>query len=239
MGPASTNDARTRCAWAVPGKPLVIRYHDHEWGVPARDDRKHFEFLVLEGAQTGLNWLVILNKREGYRRAFSDFDPEKVARYSDKRVAKLLQNPDIIRNRMKIESALATRERFSRFKKSSEHFGPMLGSLSVATQNKTGGKTSATFPRPRRYQTRSARISRGGDFRLLVPRWFMPTCKQPAWSMTTRSIASDTRKFCEMTRWPPDWSLRRPARRTKARRPSRTRYQWTASHAEPAARSLF
>ncbi|MDB5608443.1 MAG: 3-methyladenine glycosylase [Bradyrhizobium sp.] len=120
MGPASTNDARTRCAWAVPGKPLVIRYHDHEWGVPARDDRKHFEFLVLEGAQTGLNWLVILNKREGYRRAFSDFDPAKVARYSDKRVAKLLQNPDIIRNRMKIESAISN---VRAFLKVQEEFG--------------------------------------------------------------------------------------------------------------------
>jgi DNA-3-methyladenine glycosylase I len=120
LGPASTNDARTRCAWAVPGKPLVIRYHDHEWGVPARDDRKHFEFLVLEGAQTGLNWLVILNKREGYRRAFSDFDPEKIARYSDKRVAKLLQNPDIIRNRMKIESAISNARAFLKVQ---EEFG--------------------------------------------------------------------------------------------------------------------
>ena len=65
----SVNDGQTRCAWAAPGKPLVIRYHDHEWGVPARDDRKHFMFLVLEGAQTGLNWLVILNKREGEAEA--------------------------------------------------------------------------------------------------------------------------------------------------------------------------
>jgi DNA-3-methyladenine glycosylase I len=104
LGPASTNDARTRCAWAVPGKPLVIRYHDHEWGVPARDDR----------------WLVILNKREGYRRAFSDFDPAKVARYSDKRVAKLLQNPDIIRNRMKIESAISNARAFLKVQ---EEFG--------------------------------------------------------------------------------------------------------------------
>ena len=224
MGPASTNDARTRCAWAVPGKPLVIRYHDHEWGVPARDDRKHFEFLVLEGAQTGLNWLVILNKREGYRRAFSDFDPAKVARYSDKRVAKLLQNPDIIRNRMKIESAISNARAFLKVQEEFGTFWAYAWQFIGGHPKQPGGKTSATFPRPRRYQTRSARISRGGDFRLLVPRWFMPTCNQPAWSMTTRSIASDTRKFCEMTPWPPDWSLRRPARRTKARRSSSTRY---------------
>jgi DNA-3-methyladenine glycosylase I len=116
----SVNDGQTRCAWAAPGKSLVIRYHDQEWGVPARDDRKHFMFLVLEGAQTGLNWLVILNKREGYRRAFSDFDPAKVARYSDKRVAKLLQNPCIIRNRMKIESAIRNAQAFLKIQ---EEFG--------------------------------------------------------------------------------------------------------------------
>jgi DNA-3-methyladenine glycosylase I len=120
LGPASTKDGRTRCAWAAPGKPLVIRYHDREWGVPARDDHDHFEFLVLEGAQTGLNWLVILNKREGYRRAFSDFDPAKVARYTDKHVAKLLQNPDIIRNRLKIESATSNARAFLKIQ---EKFG--------------------------------------------------------------------------------------------------------------------
>jgi DNA-3-methyladenine glycosylase I len=120
LGPSSTKGGPTRCAWAAPGKPLVIRYHDHEWGVPARDDHDHFEFLVLEGAQTGLNWLVILNKREGYRRAFSDFDPAKVARYSDKHVAKLLQNPDIIRNRLKIESAISNARAFLKIQ---EKFG--------------------------------------------------------------------------------------------------------------------
>ena len=214
MGPASTNDARTRCAWAVPGKPLVIRYHDHEWGVPARDDRKHFEFLVLEGAQTGLNWLVILNKREGYRRAFSDFDPAKVARYSDKRVAKLLQNPDIIRNRMKIESAISNARAFLKVQ---EEFGTFwayawqfIGGHPKQNRWKNVGDIPATTP----VSDAFSKDLKGRDFRLLVPRWFMPTCKRPAWSMTTRSIASDTRKFCEMTPWPPDWSLRRPARRT-------------------------
>ena len=84
----------------------MIRYHDLEWGVPVHDDRKHFEFLVLEGAQAGLSWSTVLNKREGYRRAFSGFDPEKVARYSVTQIQKLTLDPSIIRNRMKIESAV-------------------------------------------------------------------------------------------------------------------------------------
>ena len=111
-----------RCNWVADDNPLMIQYHDHEWGVPVHDDRKHFEFLVLEGAQAGLSWSTVLNKREGYRRAFSDFDPVKVARYTEKRIEKLILDPAIIRNRMKIESAvrnakafLAVQEEFGTF----------------------------------------------------------------------------------------------------------------------------
>ncbi len=102
--------------------PLMLRYHDCEWGVPVHDDRKHFEFLLLEGAQAGLSWSIVLKKREGYRRAFSEFDPEKVARYTEKRIQKLTLDPAIIRNRMKIEAAvrnarrlLAVQEEFGSF----------------------------------------------------------------------------------------------------------------------------
>jgi len=101
-----------RCAWVNPGDPLMLEYHDREWGVPVHDDRKHFEFLVLEAAQAGLSWAIVLRKREGYRRAFSDFDPVKVARYTDKRIQKLLLDPDIIRNRLKIESAVRNARAF-------------------------------------------------------------------------------------------------------------------------------
>jgi len=94
-----------RCPW-VGSDPLMLRYHDREWGVPVHDDFKHFEFLILEGAQAGLSWSTVLRKRDGYRRAFSDFDPEKVARYTAKRTRKLMEDPAIIRNRMKIESAV-------------------------------------------------------------------------------------------------------------------------------------
>ena len=94
-----------RCAWVSLDNPLMVQYHDSEWGVPVHDDRKHFEFLVLEAAQAGLSWSIVLKKREGYRRAFSEFDPEKVARYTEKRIQKLTLDPAIIRNRMKIEAA--------------------------------------------------------------------------------------------------------------------------------------
>jgi DNA-3-methyladenine glycosylase I len=83
-----------------------VRYHDEEWGVPVHDDRRQFEFLVLEGAQAGLSWSTILNKREGYREAFADFDVERVARFDKGRVEKLMQFPGIVRNRLKIESAI-------------------------------------------------------------------------------------------------------------------------------------
>ena len=90
----------------------MIEYHDREWGSPVHDDRKHFEFLVLEAAQAGLSWKTVLYKREGYRRAFADFDPLKVARFDKRRVEKLVQDPSIIRNRQKIEAAIANARRF-------------------------------------------------------------------------------------------------------------------------------
>ncbi|MDQ3750569.1 MAG: DNA-3-methyladenine glycosylase I [Acidobacteriota bacterium] len=95
----------TRCGWAR--GDLSISYHDAEWGVPVRDDRKLFEFLILEGAQAGLSWDTILRKRENYRAAFDNFDAEKIARYDEKKVAELLQDEGIVRNRLKIASAVS------------------------------------------------------------------------------------------------------------------------------------
>ena len=103
---------RKRCGWAGESNPLMLEYHDREWGVPVREDAKHFEFLVLEGAQAGLSWSIVLNKREGYRRAFSEFDPNKVARYTEKRVQKLLLDSGIIRNRQKIEATVRNARAF-------------------------------------------------------------------------------------------------------------------------------
>jgi DNA-3-methyladenine glycosylase I len=111
-----------RCSWVNVEHELMREYHDREWGVPAHDDRRHFEFLILEAAQAGLSWSIVLNKREGYRRAFSQFDPKKVARYSEARIEKLTADPGIIRNRMKIAAAvknakafLAVQEEFGSF----------------------------------------------------------------------------------------------------------------------------
>ena len=102
---------KTRCDWGTTS-PLYINYHDNEWGVPVHDDRKLFEFLILEGAQAGLSWETVLKKRENYRKAFSNFDPVKISRYGDKKIEALLGNKGIIRNRLKITSAINNAKRF-------------------------------------------------------------------------------------------------------------------------------
>ena len=94
------------------GFDAYMRYHDEEWGVPVHDDRRHFEFLILEGAQAGLSWATVLKKREAYRKAFAEFDPAKVARFTDARIEKLLLDPGIIRNRLKVCSAVNNAKRF-------------------------------------------------------------------------------------------------------------------------------
>ena len=105
-----------RCTW--PGKdPLYIRYHDREWGIPIHSDRKLFEFLILEGAQAGLSWITILKKRPAYRKAFDNFDFNKVARYKERKIKQLLNNPGIIRNKLKIRSAISNAKAFIEVRK--------------------------------------------------------------------------------------------------------------------------
>jgi DNA-3-methyladenine glycosylase I len=111
---------KTRCQWAPLDKPLYVSYHDEEWGVPVHDERMLFEFLALEGAQAGLSWYTILNKRENYRAAFDDFHPEKVARYDQKKIESLLQNPGIVRNRRKVEATVTNAQAFLKVQ---EEFG--------------------------------------------------------------------------------------------------------------------
>ena len=111
----STSATVPRCHWAV--NDLAIRYHDEEWGVPLHDDQKLFEFLILEGAQAGLSWDTILRKRTNYRAAFDDFDPLRVSRYGHKKVRELLGNPGIIRNRLKIDSAIRNAQAFLQVQK--------------------------------------------------------------------------------------------------------------------------
>lgn len=100
-----------RCPWCLKFDQY-IQYHDEEWGVPVHDDRVHFEFLILEGAQAGLSWSMILKKREGYHKAFAGFDPVKVARFSEKKLEKILLNPNIVRNRLKVYAAVNNAKRF-------------------------------------------------------------------------------------------------------------------------------
>ncbi len=117
------NQTRKRCEWAG-SNPLMVRYHDTEWGVPVKDDKKIFEFLVLESAQAGLSWQTILNKREGYRKLFAGFNPAKIATFGKAEVTKLLKDPSIIRNRLKIEATINNAKRFLEVQK---EFGSFSG----------------------------------------------------------------------------------------------------------------
>jgi DNA-3-methyladenine glycosylase I len=107
-----TTSTERVCAWAAGSDPLMRKYHDKEWGVPVHDDRRLFEFLILEGAQAGLSWSTILNKRENYRKAFAGFDPVRVARFDARRRTSLMKNPGIVRNRLKIEAAVSNARAF-------------------------------------------------------------------------------------------------------------------------------
>ncbi|MDH3266583.1 MAG: DNA-3-methyladenine glycosylase I [Gammaproteobacteria bacterium] len=122
-----------RCKWAEGVSPDYIEYHDKEWGMPVFDDRVQFEFLLLEGAQAGLSWSTILNKRAGYRKAFADFDPLKVARFTQKRIDKILLDPGIVRNRLKVQSAVNNAKAFLEVQKE-------FGSFSNYIWQFVGGK---------------------------------------------------------------------------------------------------
>ncbi len=119
---------KQRCPW--PGAdPQMLAYHDDEWGVPAHDDRTHFEFMILESSQAGLSWRTILNKREGYRRAFAGFDPVAVARYDDAKVEELVVDPGIVRNRLKIRAAVSNARAFLEVKRELGSFAAFLWSF--------------------------------------------------------------------------------------------------------------
>ena len=105
-----------RCEWCGTD-PLYVKYHDEEWGIPVHDDTKHFEMIILDGAQAGLSWLTVLRKRENYRKAFDRFNPKKVAKYDEKKVEELLNNPGIIRNKLKVRSAVTNAQAFLKVQK--------------------------------------------------------------------------------------------------------------------------
>ena len=143
------SDRRRRCAWAGTD-PLYVRYHDEEWGVPVRDDRKLFEFLILESAQAGLSWITVLRKREGYRKAFAGFDAKKVARFGSRDVARLLGDPAIIRNRQKLEAAIGNAHAFLHVRKEygtfSDYMWGFVGGEPLVNRRRSMKDIPATSP---------------------------------------------------------------------------------------------
>jgi len=138
MPARARNKAVVRCGWAGED-PLYVAYHDSEWGVPVHDDRRLFEFLVLEGAQAGLSWITILRKREAYRRAFADFDAKRVARFDERKIEALLLDPGIVRNRLKVASAVSNAKAFLAVQKE-------FGSFSAYQWQFVGGKPLQNRP---------------------------------------------------------------------------------------------
>ena len=142
--------AVTRCRWAEGVNLDYIAYHDEEWGVPVWDDRTQFEFLLLEGAQAGLSWSTILNKRSGYRKNFAEFDVEKVARFTKKRIEKILLDPAIVRNRLKVQSAVGNAKAFLRvqeeFGSFCEYIWGFVDGRPIQNRIRKGGETPVTSP---------------------------------------------------------------------------------------------
>jgi len=140
---------KNRCTWCL-GFDQYIHYHDEEWGVPVHDDRIHFEFLILEGAQAGLSWSMILKKREGYRKSFADFDPVKVARFSEARLEKILLDPGIVRNRLKVFAAVNNAKQFLKIQKEFGSFDryiwQFVGGKPIVNKRKTLKEVPATTP---------------------------------------------------------------------------------------------
>jgi DNA-3-methyladenine glycosylase I len=126
IDPSKHRQMKVRCEWAANGSPIDIEYHDNEWGVPVYDDKKLFEFLLLESAQAGLSWTTILKKREGYKKAFDNFDADEVANYDSRRLRQLLTNPSIIRNRLKIQSSVKNARAFIKVQKEFGRFDSYL-----------------------------------------------------------------------------------------------------------------
>lgn len=150
MPASQARRALTRCTWPLKGNDLYLAYHDEEWGVPAWDDQTQFEFLILEGAQAGLSWSTILNKREGYRKAFAGFDAERIARFGKRDIARLMNDAGIVRNRLKIEAAIANARAFLDFRDRhgsfAEHLWSFVGGKPIQHRFKSDKQVPATTP---------------------------------------------------------------------------------------------
>jgi DNA-3-methyladenine glycosylase I len=158
---------KTRCQWAK--DDLNIEYHDNEWGQPQHDDRKLFEFLILEGAQAGLTWTTILKRRDGYRKAFSDFNPLKVSKYTPKHVEKLLANPEIIRNRLKIISAINNAKQFLKIQEEFGSFDKYVWEFVNHIQIKNNFKKLSDLPASTPISEKMSKDLRNRDFTFVGP----------------------------------------------------------------------
>jgi len=179
-----------RCSWANPANPRYLAYHDEEWGVPCRDENRLFEMLNLEGAQAGLSWETVLNKRDSYRAAFDGWDPEKIARYDDAKVAELLANPGIIRNRLKVAAAITNARAYLRLREECGGLAPFLWAYVDGKPIQNACSICATARRRRRCPIVSPKTCPSGDSNSSVPPSSMPICRRSAWSMTIASTAS-------------------------------------------------
>ena len=159
----------TRCAWVPQDNASYLAYHDEEWGVPVHDDRRLFEMLTLEGAQAGLSWSTILNKREGYRRAFADFDPGTVARFSGRKVDRLLADPSIVRNRLKVESAVANAREVLRLQEEEGSLDAYLWSFVDGTQKVNRYRALGDIPAETPESKSMSKALKGRGFRFVGP----------------------------------------------------------------------
>jgi DNA-3-methyladenine glycosylase I len=159
----------TRCTWVPAGDPLYAAYHDEEWGVPSRDERHLYEMLVLEGAQAGLSWSTILRKREGYRRAFAGFDPERVARFGAADVERLMADAGIVRNRLKIESAIANAKAVLAVREDEGGLAGYLWSFVGGAPLQNAWRTTAQIPAETAESTAMSRDLKRRGFRFVGP----------------------------------------------------------------------
>ena len=166
---------KTRCAWCL-SDPLYIKYHDEEWGVPVHDDRLLFELLILEGAQAGLSWLTILKRRETYRKAFDRFDARTMARYDARKMAALLRDEGIIRNRLKVAAAIANARAFLAVQKAEGSFDRYIWSFKPRKVSRGRGRVTST-----REAEAMSRDSRERGFRFVGRRFVMRFCRRWGW----------------------------------------------------------
>ena len=183
-----------RCQWCQ-GDELYMRYHDEEWGVPLHEDRKLFEFIVLEGAQAGLSWITVLRKRQAYKQAFDNFDFNEVAGYGERKIKNLLNNPGISSGTsLKSARRSGMPRRLLKSGRNSARSITTSGGLLTVNPYRTTGKSCHNYRQKPRYRIKSRKISNNGVSTSSAPPLPTRTCKPPAWSTITRRTAFGTRR---------------------------------------------